>query len=149
MTVDETMTYFSGFSLPGCPAALPFMPSSCLPVSIILPPSFPSPTLSFGTHAPPRVHSGSSFSVSPSLVHFLSLCHLLFFANPFRLTPSRARKGDLYVKRVNIFLRLQSNVRLNISFRTLNVTRWCNKVNSIAELIKIKVNYINAFFMYN
>lgn len=36
MTVDETMTYFSGFSLPGCPAALPFMPSSCLPVSIIL-----------------------------------------------------------------------------------------------------------------
>lgn len=28
MTVDETMTYFSGFSLPGCPAALPFRPYS-------------------------------------------------------------------------------------------------------------------------
>lgn len=101
---------------------------------------------------PPRYHSEHTrrlgcildlLSVSPSLVHFLSLCRLLFFADPFRLTSSLTRKGDLYVKRVNIPLRLlQGNVRLNILFRTLNATWWCNKANSIVEVIKIKVNYI-------
>lgn len=79
MTVDETMTYFSGFSLPGCPAALPFMPTSYLPVPTLRPPPIP---------LSPRVHSGPSFTLSPSLVHFLSLCCLLFFADPSRLTPS-------------------------------------------------------------
>lgn len=57
MTVDETMTYFSGFSLPGCPAALPFTPSLVLPS--------PFRPLSPGC-TPPRVHPGCLRSSRPS-----------------------------------------------------------------------------------
>lgn len=51
MTVDETMTYFSGFSLPGCPAALPFTPSLILPPFL---PPFARNTRASCT--PPRRH---------------------------------------------------------------------------------------------
>lgn len=61
MTVDETMTYFSGFSLPGCPAALPFTPSSSFPLPPL--PPLPPPPPSSGTRMHARVHAASGASV--------------------------------------------------------------------------------------
>jgi hypothetical protein len=80
MTVDETMTYFSGFSLPGCPAALAFTPS---PVTPLLPLSTRNTR---GVYAPPRVHPGCNLlSLHPtkSLVYFLPLCRVLILAHIF------------------------------------------------------------------
>lgn len=83
MTVDETMTYFSGFSLPGCPAALPFTPSLVLPS--------PFRPLSPGC-TPPRVHPGClRSSRHPQVLRvFLSVCRAVVIPRLLlpRLTPS-------------------------------------------------------------
>jgi len=91
MTVDETMTYFSGFSLPGCPAALPFTPS--------LVHSSPFARNQARVQAAsPRVHPRPPFIASPS--RFLFLCRLfVFFVRPLSLNPFL--ENDLHVKRVN------------------------------------------------
>lgn len=103
MTVDETMTYFSGFSLPECPAALPFTPS-------LIPP----PSLSPGTRETRACTLWASFHRSPSsLARFLSICRALFSAHPSRLTLS---SRVIYVQTSSRLLR--NNARFNISFQT-------------------------------
>lgn len=94
MTVDETMTYFSGFSLPGCPAALPFTPSLVLPS--------PFRPLSPGC-TPPRVHPGClRSSRHPQVLRvFLSgMSRGYSSSSPPSLNPFL--EGDLHVKRGNI-----------------------------------------------
>lgn len=82
MTVDETMTYFSGFSLPGCPAAPPFTPPPVL---------FPRSAHPFAPEGRARrVRPGPPFITTPSRVSsvFLPARRALFFAHPSRLTLS-------------------------------------------------------------
>lgn len=92
MTVDETMTYFSGFSLPGCPAAPPFTPS------LVLPPFHP-PVSPQNTRAPGA--SWASFHRdSPSHGVFLFRTSRVILRTSLSLNPFL--EGDLHVRCVNI-----------------------------------------------